>query len=269
MKFLQQRRLELGWSQGQLASQCLVSRQRIADFEGEVCLPTPSVANKLESSLNLKAIPSIRQVLSASKVRKLLRLKPFEVPAVSPESWSRMASHWPHLLRKLSAPPAVIAWMRRFVLADSGTECLADAQLAAAGATPGWANPHTFGFRRQPIVDAQGLALGERYLPCLHWKTQDFESIVWPQVTLRPGAVSYRVDYLALLRVGRHLVWLVIEIDGPRHDPTYDKFRAQELGLEHIRISAEDVKKLRFIEILKSEFQVIATTGRPSQPAEL
>ena len=148
----------------------------------------------------------------------------------------------------------MLGWLKRFCHSDEATESLGLVQLAAAGARPVFASPHECGFRGVPVMDFKGLSLGERLLPGLHWAHPEFECILWPQVTLRPMAISYRADYLVLLRKSSSH-WLILELDGQKHDQEADSYRQCQLGLLDIRIAANEVRKFRFISLLMEELK--------------
>jgi transcriptional regulator with XRE-family HTH domain len=250
MEFLRRRRLELGLSQAELAQRSGVARQRIAEIEGGLVLPGADQAEALEEVLGCQGLATSCQILSQKWLGRQGRRRPFEAPEVNQDPWLRAERYWAYPMRRI--PVRILAWMKHFFLCDEASECYGWVQLAMVGARPRLGNPHQAGFRNLPLVDGKGQALGERMLPCLHWKEQGFECILWPQVRVRPLAVTYRLDSLLFLRKKRATHWLYLELDGRGHDEAHDLYRHRELKLDAIRVPAEEVKRARLVGVLRS-----------------
>lgn len=143
-----------------------------------------------------------------------------------------------------------MAWARQLVRADSAIEALAWLLLLAAGAKVFLGNPHLWGFRLHPLVDSLGACLGERVLPGFFLQRGDKKICIWPQVLLRPKEFAFRPDALILIVSGKTCRWCTIEIDGKGHNSAKDRFRQQQLKLEELRFSAEEIKDGSFLEKL-------------------
>lgn len=78
--------------------------------------------------------------------------------------------------------------------------------------------------------------------PCLEVPLpNDVVALLFPQVTLKPGNKTFRVDILAEA-VGPRLRWTrVIEYDGDGHDPTYDQARSNSLRVPILRLFPPDL----------------------------
>ncbi len=111
------------------------------------------------------------------------------------------------------------------------------------------ANPHACGFRKLPVVDELGEALGERLLPCIYWKRGSLEVVIWPQVNLRPDKWTFRVDAL-VLRVSPNPRWGTMEVDGPGHSYGNDDFRSSQLLQNTIRLTKADIQGTGLIDDL-------------------
>ena len=167
-----------------------------------------------------------------------------------------MERRFQHQLRRLAVPEAVLAWMKECLSSDSPYECLGLCSLAGDGATGIFKNPHSCGYRRQAILDRDGLALGERLLPGLRWSLEGEDCLIWPQVTTLTPFGTFRLDLLVAVRG----LWMTGEVDGRSHDPERDNFRDQVLGIKPLRFTNDDVKNLRFVELLKSKMRAALNT---------
>ena len=157
--------------------------------------------------------------------------------------------------------------MRNMLRCDSAIEALAWILLSVAGASTFVGNPHQWGFRKHPLVDGLGLCLGERVLPGLHYEKDGIAFWLWPQVSLRPRDLAFRVDALMLFVEGGRIRWLVVEIDGDGHVSTNDQFRKEQLQMGEVRIQGRDIKAHRMLELLiqearRAESVLAESTGR-------
>lgn len=254
MDNFRKRRDDLGYSQPKLAEVADLSAQRICDFEVGRALPTTDQARRLETTLGIVGLPHQGEVLSERVVKRLSRARPFELPAVNAESWQRMERYYRNQLDALHVSEGDRQWIIRNLWADSGVDGLGVFSLVAAGARRCWGSPPGFGYRGHGVVDRNGQALGERLLPALHWVTEEFESVIWPQASLQNARGSYRVDYLALVKRVRRTFWRVAEVDGPLHDQDRDEYRSRLLQVTPFRVRDIDVIDLRFPEMLAKYF---------------
>jgi len=234
-----------GWNLSQLGRATGLDRRYLADLERGVTLATPQV-RELLSQHGLTALPCTTEVLRKKDLRAL-PLRPYEYPQYNLEAWDRAAASKPGLYRRID--PKCLAWLRRFVRADSILECDLWVRLLLAGGTRRWANPHECGYRNLPVVDDLGDALGERKLPCIHLKRNGLEVIIWPQVWLRPGKFTFRVDAL-VLRILPTPHWGALEVDGPGHDFEKDDFRSEQLGQDTIRLNKSDIQNPELVEVV-------------------
>lgn len=118
------------------------------------------------------------------------------------------------------------------------------------------ANPHQAGFRKQPLLDRLGQALGERVLAGLRWTCPEFDVMLWPQISLQTAQGTFRPDFLLLLHRGQAVQWLGIEIDGPHHKFKDEEYRSQVLGIDLLRFTTQEVKSLDFVALLKAQLKL-------------
>lgn len=253
MDFLRARRVALGWSQAEVAKRCGVTRSRVSEFEAGERVPSPEQLTALCAALGLPiglALPDL-----APKVYRSMRTStPTALLTDCREAWERVVKTYAAELECLRCTPD-LGVLARAVKIDSALEGLALWQLIARGAVLCAANPHLLGFGPHPVLQADLSALGPRRLPCLLWQGSFWRMIVWPQVTLRVGTYSYRLDALVLLQGGGKKVWGYYEIDGSGHNPAWDRQREERLDLPFVRFTQAQVEGLRFPELLEAEWK--------------
>lgn len=255
MSYFYQRRKDLGLSQPLLATDTGLSERRISDFECGRALPTLDQARALEKALRTAGLPHQGEILSAAAIRRLVRGKPFELPPVNAESWQRMDRFYREQVESLNLSDADRLWISTNFSADSGVDGVGVCSLVASGAKKIWSSPTECCYRGHGVVDRNGMALGERLLPALHWITKEFEAVLWPQVGLQNARSSYRVDYLVLIRIGKRLFWRIVEVDGPHHNQERDDYRSRLLQASPIRIPDRVVKDLQLPAALAKAFR--------------
>ena len=243
MENIKRRRQELGLTIVQLAQQTGIPKSTLWNMEHGRCLPEPGSAQMLRKILALPGLPDSSQVLHA---RQSLR-QPFDRPRVNQVYWQRMESAFAYHLRQLRPPQQVLEWMKECLASDSPVECVALCTLAADGAVGQFSNPHARGFRQLSLLDRDGLALGDRYLPGLQWKVEGRTVLIWPQVNVLTPKGTFRLDLLLEVEDD----WQIVEINGKNHTLEYDNYRDECLGRKPLRISNDDVCKLRFAQLLR------------------
>ena len=87
-------------------------------------------------------------------------------------------------------------------------------------------------------------------LPALTYKGRDRFFIFWPQVSLRIGETTFRLDGLMFYRRGAVRYWLVVEFDGAGHDHSKDPYRSGQLGMMEVRITGEEILQGRCFALL-------------------
>lgn len=248
MDHIAQRRKDLNLSQLQLATPYKVGRQCVSDIEGGLYLPSPELAAVLQTKLITEGLSDSSQILTPRVIRRLVTLRPFDLPAVNKEPWERMHKSYPKQVRALKVNSQISRWIERNLESECGTEGIGWFSLAAQGARGFWASPPQLGYRHSSLLDSQGKALGERLLPGLRWVGTDFEALIWPQPRLLGPNGTFRPDALMLARVESRAFWRGLEIDGASHRTaprsTWDKERERLLGLELIRFPTEQVLRL-------------------------
>lgn len=225
-----------GMSVKGLAARCGVARQSLMKVESGRALPSPEMAARVEKALGCGPLLCTDDLLTGWPVQ------PYEFEPVNPECWNRALADWSYSIEKLGLSGRLVGWMLGSLPSDSGLESYNLLQLAGLGGRGQVSNPHSAGFRGVPIVDHLGKALGDRALAGLQLQLDELTVLLWPQVRLRPHRTSYRVDGLVALRCGPRVLWSTMEVDGPRHDPEWDKIRQSLLRLEPIRLSEAQVR---------------------------
>jgi len=238
MLTVEELRKRKGWTVSQLGRATGLDRRLLTDLERGIALAKPEVLELLENH-GVTGLACTNQVLHKKDLRGL-PLRRFERPEYNLEAWDRALQAYPGLFAKLSSQQR--AFLKNYVRADSALECYLWVKILLAGGKLRLANPHACGFRKLPVVDETGDALGERLLPCIHWKRGSLEVIIWPQVHLRPDKWTFRVDAL-ILRVSPNPQWCTLEVDGPGHNPSNDDFRSAQLLKETIRLTKEHLQR--------------------------
>lgn len=245
MENIKRRRLDLKFTIAQLTQRTGIPKSTLWNIEQGRCLPDPVAAKALRQVLVLPGIPDSSQVLQP----KFALRRPFDRPRVNQVYWQRMESAYGYQLRQLKPPPLIVEWMKECLASDSPVECVALCTLAADGAVGQFSSPHDWGFRQLCILDRDGLALGGRFLPGLQWNVEGKRVLIWPQVNVLTPKGTFRLDMLVLLDD----LWLVVEIDGKTHTLEYNNYRDECLALTTLRLSNEDVCKLRFARLLRQQ----------------
>lgn len=249
MHIIKQRRNELNkLTLTELANRVGVPKQTLSDIESGLYLPSPELARKLEKELKITGLPDTSHTMTEREMRSIFKPRPFRFKPVDQRCWGVLETRLQFQMRKLKLKQELLEWLKRHVPADSLTECLSYCCLLQAGATCIFANPHRLGFRRQPVLNSDGLALADELLPAFRWKINDHPCILWPQVKVLTATGQFRLDYLVLYR-GQ---WYNLEIDGPLHNAADDEYRRRSLGLPDVRISHKTVTALQFTTFLSN-----------------
>ena len=243
MNWQQQARQAKNLKQVGLAEKTGISPQRLCKIEKGQVLPTREQSEILAKELGLGGAPCTDDQISDRRLQSLRNHRPFEFEVPNQERWKIALKAWSARVFGLKLNPRTLGWMRLLIRVDSAVEGLFWMLLAAAKAEVFLANPHTMGFRLQPIVDSQGFCLGERLLPGLYLESATKKIWIWPQVNLRPKVVTYRVDALALIVEGDSSRWIVLELDGQGHNSAKDAFRREQLGVAEIRLSDKEIRE--------------------------
>lgn len=239
-----------GWNITKLGQATGLDRRLLAELERGAALATPEVAALLAAQ-GIEGLACSGDLIQKKELRGL-RLRPYQVPSYNKEAWNRALKYYRALC--LQVPRRSLQWLIRHVRADSALECILWLRLVLAGAKLRLANPHSCGYRGLPLVDEHGNALGERVLPCLHLKEEGLELLIWPQISLRPGKWTFRVDGL-LLRVAPEARWGALEVDGAGHDHLKDDFRSAQLLQETIRLAKADVEDVGLVAKLSERIR--------------
>lgn len=244
MQIFKRRRQEKRFTQRQLADLSGVPRSTLWRIEQGIWLPDPAVATKIRELLNLPGLPDSSQILGRKATQNSA---PFDFPRPNQSNWERTEKVFNYQLRQLRVPRSMLNWMKECLASDSPRECLALCSLAADGAIGQFSNPHTLGYRQASIIDEEGLALGERMLPGLQWKVDGVPVLMWPQVRSLTAYGVFRSDLLIAVE-GQ---WPTAEIDAKSPVPEYEQYRSIALGSEPLRYTNDDVRKLRFVGMLR------------------
>lgn len=243
MNWQQQARQAKNLKQVGLAEKTGISPQRLCKIEKGQVLPTPEQSEILAKELGLGGAPSSADLILDRKLQGMRNHRPFELEVHNQERWKVALKAWSARILRLKLNPRILGWMRLLIRVDSAIEALFWMLVAAAKAQVFLANPHFMGFRQLPIVDSQGLCLGERLLPGLYLESATRKIWIWPQVNLRPKDIAYRVDALVLIVEGDSSRWLVLELDGQGHNGAKDAFRREQLGMAEIRLSDREIRE--------------------------
>jgi len=250
MNWLQNARDGKNLKQTQLAEKTGISRQRICKIEKGLVLPTRAQGELLARELGLAGVPCSEDLLLNRETQHLPKHRVYDLEVHNQERWKVALKAWNSRVQQMKLDPRVLGWMRLLIRVDSAIEALFWMLLAAAKAEVFLANPHFMGFRLLPIVDSHGFCLGERCLPGLYLESGKRKIWIWPQVSLRPKDIAFRVDGLALIVEGENRRWIVLELDGQGHHAAKDAFRREQLGMNEIRLTEKEIREGNPIQAL-------------------
>lgn len=244
MNYLQQRREDLGHTQQHVAETAGLSRTHYQRIEQGLAAPSPEQALALESILAVPVLHS-DQLFTQNERRDLCGAPLFELENMSRATWLQASK----LYGTQGLAPELWAQLCTFFHTDSALECSALAQLAVK-AKLRFDSPLLWGFRGLIPVDRHDQFLGALRLPCLFYREGKVAFVFWPQLRLRPGDVTWRVDGLLFYRDGSRRVWLIVEFDGTGHDARLDLYRASQLRLPEVRITGKEIRARQTLELL-------------------
>lgn len=202
MKILKDARLKLGLSLRQLGQRSGVNFRALGEIEAGLRLPSAEIVAGLRTCLGANfSMPTPTRPALKKVARGIARARPFALEAGYLAIWNRgLQDHRRLILRiePLITPPI---WFANTVRLDSpgwrpwsGCNCCPEA--------PGihLDSPNQMGFRNLPVVDCNGKWLAERHLPYL-MAGKSVKALIWPQLTVKAGKLTYRPDGLAQVRL--------------------------------------------------------------------
>lgn len=169
---------------------------------------------------------------------------------------AKTRKYWPGLKR---SHPALAASLRARILArpdlpdalshlertrfDSKFELAFVAQQVAEGAVLAEMPLFRLGFTRHLPVDRETRELvGHRPKIAYLARRGAARVVLFPQVSLVVAdGTMYTLDALVLVIQGRRRLWIDVEVDGSGHRTTWDRERAEALGLPEARFTEADV----------------------------
>jgi transcriptional regulator with XRE-family HTH domain len=255
MNRIREYRIRLGLTQKQLAARVGIPRARLSEYENGRRAPSPETRAKLA-----KEFPDAPDLLSTldhlpkEVFHALSKLEPWPRSPDYREVWHRTRRVHQEALQKLGHVD-VPELFESSIRCDSTYEPCAMMQVIKAGARAYVCSPHAVGFDLHPIVDEFNRSAGARLMPCLYLLLQSIHMLFFPQVSLRPKNILYRVDMLLLVVAGKKRFWFVVEIDGPGHNGYNDDVRKQDIGMEIIRVPGLAVTNLTFLAYLINELK--------------
>lgn len=133
---------------------------------------------------------------------------------------------------------------------DSKFELSVYAHALADGAGICEASVLRLGFTRLPAVDEDTREpVGHRPMVAYLLRSETLRVLLLPQVSLEvENGTVYTLDALALVIHGRRRIWIDFEVDGSGHRSTWDRQRAEALGLPEARFNEEDVVASDFLD---------------------
>lgn len=253
MLYFENVRRSLNKNQQEMAQACGIGRSTWQLIEYGALLPSRTVADIIRELTGV-VVPCEDQCLKAAERRKWRRQRPYEFGAADADMWTRVHRHCESMTCLYeNIGPAQVAWMEQLLQIGSVTEGFHLLQLAHQGGKPFLDSPHELGYRTQPLVDAQGLVLGERRLPGLRGLLGDVRYLLWPQISIRPRLATFRVDALMLLSWKGRSLWCSKEVDGPLHDAEQDRKRRETLKLPEIRLTVAEVDRFQSVSRMSEE----------------
>lgn len=259
-QILAQKRSQLALSQTDLARLSGVRRERLSRFENDTENLRPRELRKLLQTLNLDAhdLTVVGKHPDQAAVKRSFRSKAPRRLLRTEVSFSRLRSRYGELagllLREIDHHDDS-GWRREFLRwagCESADELLLCLRLLARPeVTPVWLSLAEVGFVKHPSVDKEtDEATHGHKCPTLFLRLQDWQALIFPQVSLRTRRGQYRLDFLAKLRAFRRSIWLNLEVDGGGHDHNFDQRRQDSLALPTVRISGREVERHDCLPVL-------------------
>ena len=253
MKILKDARLKLGLSLRQLGQRSGVNFRALGEIEAGLRLPSAEIVAGLRTCLGANfSMPTPTRPALKKVARGIARARPFALEAGYLAIWEQGLQDHRRLILQIEPLVTPPIWFADTVRLDSPWESLVWLQLLSGGAQIDLDSPNQMGFRTLPVVDCNGKWLAERHLPYLIWRGKSVKALIWPQLTVKAGKLTYRPDGLAQVRLSpRRKLPVVLEFDGRGHDPTHDAYRTRQLGLPVIRFSYPEVESLQLCALLE------------------
>lgn len=266
-----------GWTQAMMARRSGLTRSLVSHLENGTRVPTSGQRTALVKALQLPG-DILGQAPSGTRhggwpdwqqtalwARFLPRPRRYQHDRERP-NWMRLRAaqkEYPELYQRVYR--ACLARHGRRLLAElihygscgSGLEALTWLRLLEA-VTLSYVSPARLGWARLPVLEQpSGHVIGDRLWPAFVIE-KPFLCALLPQVRLKPwDDNSYRLDFLACVRLDHRLVWADVEVDGIGHDSRGDKKRTASLRLPRVSLTDEDVCAPNFMERLIWKLQVI------------
>ncbi|MFN8612748.1 MAG: helix-turn-helix transcriptional regulator [Vulcanimicrobiota bacterium] len=245
MSYIQIRRNELGLTQAAAAAAAGMSRTNYQRVEQGLMLPGSQQARALEAVLGTPIL-SLDNIVRPVERRDLAGVALYQSENTTRATWAQAA----RLGGTHGLDSAVWSSLSTFLCSDSARECMALAQVAAAGGELRTDSPLLWGFDQHFLVNRHDRFLGARHLPFLLYQKGEVTLALWPQVRIRPADFTWCLDALTFYRNGRLRRWLDVEWDGRGHDPGNDLYRASQLRLPEVRITGQEIGAREVMQLL-------------------
>lgn len=260
-QLLAQLRKKRGISQAELARRASIPAYRLSRIEHDKARPSDEEARELARRLGEDPTRLLSPELRHPRQSSLLR--PFKsrpkrlalTSEVSLDTWRGRFGLLAHQFEMAVCRRADAALCREY-LRQCGAESADELQLSfqllsREQVIPVWTTAARCGFTTHPVVERKtGASAANLVRPALHVSHEDVVALMFPQVSLRPARSQFRVDFLVGLKRSGGIAWIDLEIDGGGHDPSYDEYRRETLGLPTVRISGSEVGRRDCFDIL-------------------
>lgn len=258
------------WTQRELAGRSLLNRWLISHLEHRRRLPNREHVvrlakafglrpDELLGSTSLRATPRPRPSWHRSKLwRRFAPRRGRYVLDRERDNWVRLrAARKGYRAQYDQWLPRALEHQGRdgfseflhFACCGSGLEMVSWLKLMTVGILS-YFSLMRLGWRRLPIIEEPSNDLvGDLLWPALVLEGP-LLCALFPQVRVLTPDGPFRMDLLACVRVGKSLIWVNIEVDGPYHRADRDERRRKFIGLPRVKLTEEDVCASDFIDRL-------------------
>lgn len=239
-----------GYSQLHVAQKCQIDPRNLSAYEtGKRRWPW----DELQRVREFLKLPAQEAPLTLIKPgdHRLIVPPDFRVHVDPGPTWATIDLKYEGLYRQLKPKRTPDLVFRSKVRTDSGHEPASWIQLFEAGAEGKAACPGLLNFPYHPLVDCSGNPLGTQYRAAFAGKFDDYNWLLFPQITLMLPDRLYRPDAI-VLRYGPDIRWSLTQLDGGAHqNEEWDRKLDRAVRIPTLRFPAAHTLSLQFAEVFR------------------
>lgn len=250
MENIQDVRKKRGFSQLHVARNCLIDPKNLSAYEtGKRRWPW----DELQRVRQFLSLPAQESQLPFMPLRDHQLIVPQDrrIHVDPGPTWASIDLKYDSLYRDLKPKRTPDLAFRSLVRTDSGHEPASWVQLFEAGAEATAACPGLLDFPYHPLVDCNGHPLGTQYRAAFAGRYEDYQWLLFPQITLLLPDRLYRPDGI-LLRYGPDIRWCLTQLDGGAHqNEEWDRKQDRMVKVPTLRFPARHTLSLEFASVFR------------------